>query len=78
MTFRVFFSSSGSHPGWDEHGFAAILAVNMDKKRPIRKQGESLKPCSRTCEELQVGEGLRQHPPTLFLHRQGDDHETIC
>lgn len=30
-----------------------------------------------TCEELQVGEGLRQDPPTLFLHRQGDDHETV-
>lgn len=31
----------------------------------------------RTCEELQVGEGLRQHPSTLFLHRQGDHHEAI-
>lgn len=32
----------------------------------------------RTCEELQVGEGLGQHPPTLLLHRQGDHHQTVC
>lgn len=36
------------------------------------------KPRPRTCEQLQVGEGLRQHPSTLFLHRQGDHHETVC
>lgn len=30
-----------------------------------------------TCEELQVGKGFGQHPPTLLLHWQGDDHETV-
>lgn len=30
-----------------------------------------------TCEELQVGKRFGQHPATLLLHWQGDDHETV-
>lgn len=64
--FRIFFCSSG---------IAVISAINVEEKKAARRVPEAPR---RTCEELQVGEGLRQHPPTLFLHRQGDDHETIC
>lgn len=83
VMFGVIFSSSGSHSSWDERKIAGILAINVDEKKQTKKrlktkQREFPKACRRTCEELQVGERLRQHPPTLFLHRQGDDHEPIC